>query len=136
VIDPVTGEKKEYHHLLKDPATKIVWEPAIFRELESLLNTGTARFIKRDQVPNGRKVAHLRVVVDLREHKLIHERVQICVGGDQVDFPGETATRTVDLTTVKLHVGSVLSTKGAKAMSADLKKSISKHQWKDTNMPG
>ena len=121
VIDPVTGEKKEHRHLLKDPATKMVWEPAMSRELEALLETGTARFIKRSQVPHGRKVAYLRVAVDLREHKLIHERARTCIGGDQVDFPGETTTRTVDLTTVKLHVGSTLLTKGAKAMSADLK---------------
>ena len=29
VIDPVIGEKKEYGHLMKDPAAKAIWAPAM-----------------------------------------------------------------------------------------------------------
>ena len=32
------------------------------------------------------------------------------VGGDQIDYPGKVTTRTVDLTTTKIHLNSVVST--------------------------
>jgi hypothetical protein len=38
------------------------------------------------------------------------------VGGNLIDYPGEVATRTVDLTLAKILWNSVLSTPGAKFM--------------------
>ena len=38
------------------------------------------------------------------------------MGGDQSDYKDETTTRAVDLTTVKIHLQSVLSTVGGKYM--------------------
>jgi hypothetical protein len=38
-----------------------------------------------------------------------------------VDYPGDTSTKTADLTTVKCHVNSVISTAGARYMTGDLK---------------
>jgi hypothetical protein len=43
------------------------------------------------------------------------------VGGDRVDYPGQTSTKTADLTTAKLVLNSVVSTPGAKFMGADIK---------------
>ena len=34
VIDTVTGEKKEYRHLMKDPSTNAIWEPAMTTKLD------------------------------------------------------------------------------------------------------
>ena len=43
------------------------------------------------------------------------------MGGDQSDYKGETTTRTVDVTIVKMHLQSVLSTNGGNCMGLDLK---------------
>ena len=51
VIDPSTGEKKEYRHLMTDPATKAIWEPAMTIELDRLLNKKMIRFIRKYEVP-------------------------------------------------------------------------------------
>ena len=59
--------------------------------------------------------------MDIRDHKAVKERVRIVVGGDQSDYKGETTTCTVDVTTVKMHLQSVLSTVGGKYMGLDLK---------------
>ena len=36
-------------------------------------------------------------------------RTRISVGGNLVEYPGEVITPTADLTTVKIHVNSVIS---------------------------
>ena len=39
--------------------------------LTNLLSTKTARFIQKSDAPEGRKVAYLRIIVDIRDHKAI-----------------------------------------------------------------
>jgi hypothetical protein len=43
-------------------------------------------------------------------------RVRLKVGGDKLDYNGETATSTADITTFKILINSTLSTKDAKMM--------------------
>ena len=45
----------------------------------------------------------------------------MCVGGDQLDIYGPLITPTADLTTVKVHVKSIISTLGARYMTGDIK---------------
>ena len=125
IIDPVTGEQKEFCHLMKDQSTKIVWDPAMSTEVDRLHDTGTIRFIPRSAVPQNKKVVYLKIVVDIREHKAVKERVRIvatptAVGGGKVNYAGKTTTRTVEVSTVKMHLQSVLSTPGAKYMTLDI----------------
>ena len=48
-------------------------------------------------------------------------RVHITVGGDKLDFCGDASSVTASLATVKLLLNSVVSTKGAKFTTADIK---------------
>jgi hypothetical protein len=43
------------------------------------------------------------------------------VGGDRVEYPGEVATKTADLTVTKVILNSVCSTKAALYMNMDIK---------------
>jgi hypothetical protein len=56
------------------------------------------------------------------------------VGGDQIENPGEKSTRTADLTTAKILINSVISTKGARFLVVDIKTSISTPPSRDTNI--
>ena len=47
--------------------------------------------------------------------------MRITVGGNLIDYPGELTTRTADLTTTKILWNSVVSTEGARYMTADIK---------------
>ena len=80
VIDLVTGEKKEYRRLLKDPKTKVTWDPSMEADIDRLVGTDTIRFVKKRDVPKGRKVVYLRIGVDIWEHQAAKERVRI-IGG-------------------------------------------------------
>jgi hypothetical protein len=48
--------------------------------------------------------------------------VRLTVGGDRIDYPGETATKNADLTTSKCLWNSTISTTDARYMCADVKK--------------
>jgi hypothetical protein len=46
------------------------------------------------------------------------------VGGDRLDYSGEAATSTADITTFKILINIILSTKDAEMMMMDIKKYI------------
>jgi hypothetical protein len=58
--------------------------------------------------------------VDYRPQKADPNRVRITVGGNLIDYPGESTTRTADITTAKLLWNSTLSTPNAKFACADV----------------
>jgi hypothetical protein len=87
----------------------------------SIEGTNTIFFIPVTALPKNRKATYLRVVSAYRPEKKNPRRVRWTVGGDRVDYPGDTSTQTADLTTVKVLINSVLSTPSAKMVSTDLK---------------
>ena len=52
---PKTGKQLEYWHLIQDPATKSVWNPAMSTEVDRLFSTQTTRFMKKRNIPKGEK---------------------------------------------------------------------------------
>jgi hypothetical protein len=49
------------------------------------------------------------------------ERVRLTVGGDRLDYSGDVATSTADITTLKILINSTISTKDAAMMMMDIK---------------
>jgi hypothetical protein len=88
-------------------------------EINRLYNTKTIRFIRRSDIPKGRKVTYVSFVVDIKDHKEEKERTILTVGGDQIEYPGDKSTRTAGLTTAKILINSVISTLGAKLLVID-----------------
>ena len=124
---PKTGKELKYRHLIQDPATKAVWNPAMATEVDRLIDTETTRFLKKKNIPLGEKAVYTRLVVDLRPNKAVHERLRICMGGDKMESVMETATRTADLTTCKLHMNGVVSTPGVRFAGGDVKYFLPKY---------
>jgi hypothetical protein len=91
-------------------------------EINRLYNTNTIRFIRRSNIPKGRKVTYGLFVVDIKDHKEEKERTRLTIGGDQIEYPGDKSTRTADLTTAKIIINRVISTLGAKFLVIDIKK--------------
>jgi hypothetical protein len=52
----------------------------------------------------------------LKPHKQDQEHARITVGGDRLDYSGEVATPTADITTFKILINSTLSTEDAEMM--------------------
>jgi hypothetical protein len=59
------------------------------------------------------------VITNLTRKK--KERIQLTVGGDRLDYCGDIATSTADITTFKILINSTLSTEDAAMMMMDIK---------------
>ena len=82
--------------------------------------TNTIFSIPKDKVPAGRKVTYGRIEAEIRPQKAETHRTRLTVGGNLIHFPGDVTTPTADLITSKIIFNSVLSTKNAKFMCADI----------------
>ena len=72
-------------------------------------------------IPSDRTVTYSGVVFYYREQKDDPNRLNINVGGNIIDYPGEITTRTADLTTTKIMWNSVISTDDARYICANIK---------------
>ena len=85
--------------------------------------TDTIVFIKYDDIPldHQRHIMYGKTVVTYRPEKEDPNRTRLTVGGDQISYPGNVSTPTVEMMTVKMHQNSVISTKRAQYCTFDVK---------------
>jgi hypothetical protein len=120
VICPETGKSLKHQEIITKLRYKIKWMRSTANEINRLYNTNTIRFIRRSDIPKGRKVTYGSFVVDIKDNKEEKERTRLTVGGDQIEYQGDKATRTAGLTTAKILINSVISTRGAKFLVIDI----------------
>jgi hypothetical protein len=96
---------------MNNPHTAEVWMTAFGKDFGGMSqgddNTGqkgtNAIFVMSPQdiphIPKDRVVTYARVVVDHRPQKADPNRIRITAGGNLINYPGELATRTADITT-------------------------------------
>jgi hypothetical protein len=84
----------------------------------------TIFFIHKHQVPEDRwkDITYAKFVCELKLNKAKVHHTQLTVGSNKVYYPGDVGTPTADLTLVKMHINSVVSTRGAQYMTLDVKK--------------
>jgi hypothetical protein len=120
VICPETGKSLKHQELITKLRYKIKWMRSTSNDINRLYNTNTVQFIRRSNIPKGRKVTYGSFVVDIKDHKEEKEHTRLTVGGDQIEYPGNKSTRTAGLTTAKILINSVISTLGAKFLVIDI----------------
>ena len=128
VLDPITGKLLEYRDLLKTES-KDKWYDGCSKEFARLCqgrkkdnttSTNTIFFKHPDELPPSKKATYLRICSNYRSQKADPYRVRFTVGGNLVEYHGNTYTPTANLTTAKLLINSVLSTPNAKMLGLDL----------------
>jgi hypothetical protein len=72
----------------------------------------------------NRKIAYEKIVCDYKPHKQEKERIRLTVGGDKLDYSGDVATSTADITTFKILINSTLSTEDAAMMRFEYMKML------------
>jgi hypothetical protein len=128
VVHPVTGKEMEHSALMKDPRLQPLWTRRfgnecgrLFQGIRDIPGTDTCFFIKLTNIPKDRKITYGKIVCDYKPHKKEKEHVRLAVGGDRLDFSGDVATSTADITTFKILINSTLSTEDAAMMMMDIK---------------
>jgi hypothetical protein len=128
VINPVTGKEMEYSALMNDPHLQPLWTRGfgnkcrrLFQGIRDIPGTDTCFFTTPKNIPNDRKITYSNIVCGYTPYKKEKERVRLTVGGDRLDYSGDVATSTADITTFKIVINSTLSTKDAAMMMMDIK---------------
>jgi hypothetical protein len=117
----------EYSSLMKDPRLQPLWTRGfgnecglLFQGIRDIPGTDTWFFINLKNIPNDRKITYGKIVCDYKPHKQEKERVRLTVGGDKLDYSGDVATSTADITIFKILINSTLSTEDASMMMMDI----------------
>ena len=71
--------------------------------------------------PNNKIVTYDHLVSDLKPHKTEDQRVRLTVGVDRIDCPYDIRILVTDLTTIKIHLNSVISTSKSKFFCSDIR---------------
>jgi hypothetical protein len=129
VVHPLTGKQMEYMTIMNDPYRQPLWKRGfsneagrLFQGIHDILGTNTCLFVELKNIPKDRKITYGKIVCDYKPHKKEKERVRLVVGGDRLDYSGDGATSTADITTFKMLINSTLSTEDAEMMMMDIKK--------------
>ena len=115
------GNKLVYHRAKAGP-NGALWENAAGQEISRLIESQTGSWVHLSDIPKARKIAYYnpRCRTKIKNGELVY-RVRGTIGGDQVDFDGDTAAYTASMQTLKLLLNSVVSTEGGKFATADIK---------------
>jgi hypothetical protein len=115
-----------------NPATSKVWQTAFGKDFDGMAQedektgqkgTNSIFVMTHDEIkhiPSDRTVTYARVVVGFCPQKADPHQIQITVGGNLINYPGELSIQTANLTTSKLMWNRVLSTEGTKYMCLDI----------------
>jgi hypothetical protein len=108
---------------MKDPRLQPLWTRGfgnecgrLFQIIRDIPGTDTCLFIELKNIPNDRNITYGKIVCDYKPHKKEKERVPLTVGGDILNYSGDVATLTADITTFKILINSTLSTEDAAIM--------------------
>lgn len=131
VLHPISGDQCEYRHLSsgKVPGQcPLVWKHVFANELgrlsqgtRDIKGTDIISFIPFRDFPRNKTPTYGRIVSDIKAHKQEVERVRLTVGGDRITCSYDISTPVADLTTVKIHLNSVISTPKAKVLTTDIR---------------
>jgi hypothetical protein len=129
VVHPINGKQMEYMALTKNPDLQPIWRwgfgnetGRLFQDIRDIPGTETCFFVELTNIPKDRKIMYGKIVCDYKPHKEEKERARLTVGGDKLDYSGDVATSTADITTFKILINSTLSTKDAAMTMMDIKK--------------
>jgi hypothetical protein len=118
----------EYTALMRDPQLKPLWTRGfgnecgrLFQGICDIAVTDTCFFVTLTDIPKDRKITYGKIVCDCKPHKKEKECVRLIVGGDRLNYSGDVATLTADITTLKILINSTLSTEDAAMMMIDIK---------------
>ena len=99
---------------------------------ERVEGTNTFFLINYNDIPahKCKEICHTLIVCKVRPEKDDPDRTRITIGGSRICYPGDVGTNTASLELVKILLNSVLSRKGARFSTIDLK-----NFYLDTPMP-
>jgi hypothetical protein len=123
LVNPVAGKQMEYMALMNDPDLQPLWKRGfsneaghLFQGIHDIPGPNTCFFVELKNIPKDRNITYEKIVCDYKPHKKEKERVRLTVVRDRLDYSGDIATSTADITTFKILINIILSTEDAEMM--------------------
>ena len=130
VLDRDTCKLLKYRQLMQDPKYKEEWSTSAANKFGCLAQgvgnwikgTNTMKFIHKGDVPRDRTqdVTYAFFLCKVRNEKNERNQTQLVIGGDRTNYTGEVSTPTAEMLVAKILFNSIISTKGAQFMTADI----------------
>lgn len=115
------GKKLTIKTALASPQHDI-WLDKHGEEIARLFESNTIKLIQRADMPSTKKAAYYNPQVRTKmKDGALQYRVRGTIGGNQIQYDGDTAAHTASMQLIKILLNSVVSSKGAKFMTADIK---------------
>jgi hypothetical protein len=128
VINPITGKEIKYMAIMKDPLLQPLYTRGfgikfsrIFQGIRDIPGIDTCFCIDLNNIPEDRNITYGKIVCDNKHHKKEKECVRLTVGGNILNYSGDVATSTADITTLKIIINSTLSAEESAMMMMDIK---------------
>ncbi len=131
IFDKESGQMLKYWKLITHPKYWGAWTHSSANEFGRLAQgvgsriegTNTIFFVQKKDIPADRRrdVTYGKFVCEYKPNKTEQERTRFTVGGDKINYPGNCATPTGNLTLFKIMLNSIISTQGARFMTLDIK---------------
>jgi hypothetical protein len=131
ILNTNTGALMEVGHLLVNPKSKELWEKSYTIKLGCLaqgipgVSKGTNALILIGQdnilINQCKDITYGCMCINYCPEKADPNCTCLTVGSNCITYPGECGTPTVDMVTVEIHLNSIVSTKGARYCTIDLK---------------
>jgi hypothetical protein len=130
VLNNNTGKLMEMPHLLHNPKYTKLWGKLYTKELGQLAQgvsgmkgTDNIVFIRYNKIPLNRRrhITYGKMVVTYQPEKDNLNQTRLTVGGNWIVHHSDVSMPTVKMMTVKMHLNSMISTKGAQYCTFDLK---------------
>ena len=83
---------------------------AVFREeIDRLIDTNTAKFVHRHQIPSGKAISYYnpQLKIKMKDGNLV-KRVRGTVGGDKLPYAGPSSAQTAALETVRILLNAIV----------------------------
>jgi hypothetical protein len=129
VIHPITGMgvEVEYTALMKDPTLEPLWKigfgnelGCLFQGIHKIKGTSTCFFVELTNIPKDFQITYGKHVCDYKPHKKGKSWVRLTVGGNIIEYYGDVATSTADITNFKILINSTLSKMDAEMMMMEI----------------
>jgi hypothetical protein len=117
---PRYRKRNGIHGTYEGSPSTATWDTRLWQRIRDIPGTDTYFFIKLTNIPKDRKITYGKIVFDYKPHNKEKERVRLTVGGDRLDYSGDVATSTADITTFKILINSTLSTEDAAMIMMDI----------------
>ncbi len=127
IFDKESGQMLKYRKLITHPKYRKAWTHSSANECGCLAQgvgsqiegTNTIFFVRKKDIPadQRRDVTYGKFVCEYKPNQTEQEQTRFTVGGDKINYPGNSATPTGNLTLFKIMLNSVISTQGARFMT-------------------